>query len=105
MAKIEKFPKPERRDLIQEMTGPERNGCSVIVDGHVIPNMVMFDRGDTIELMLDDRLVFPFPRELAYQAADFAACAMAIGAGWPHYKYPRGDRPYATPCGPLPSMP
>src|SRR5258706_9623156 len=96
MSEVLDFPS---RDLIAEMTGPNRIGSSVIIEGHVIPNMVMFDRGDTIELMLDDRLIFPFPRDIAYQAANFAAAAMAIGAGHPHFKYPHSSaQPFATSC-------
>lgn len=92
----------DRYDLdkvIRDMTGPERCGCKVIVDGHVIPNMAMFDRGGTIEFMIDDRLVYEFTREAAPNAAHMAAVAMAIGAGHPHFAYPHSSaQPYGTPC-------
>jgi hypothetical protein len=73
------------RDLIKEMTGPERIGNDVLLDGRLIPNLKMFDRGDHIDFVLDERLMFGFPREQAWNAAYFAACAMAIGAGFPHF--------------------
>lgn len=76
---------PPKRDLIAEMKGPETGGSAVILEGKLIPHVMMFDRGDEIEFVLDNRLGFAFPRELAHHAASFAASAMAIGAGFPHF--------------------
>ena len=72
------------RDLIEEMKGPQQSGHSVIIDGRVVPNMVMYDNGDTIDFVLDGRLSFPIAREHAWQVAAFAFAAMAIGAGFAH---------------------
>jgi hypothetical protein len=83
MSNITDFPKP--RDLIAKMKGPENTGCAVIIDGRVIPNMAMYDRGDEIEFVLDRRLSLSFPRDQAWNAAYFAAAAMAIGAGFAHF--------------------
>lgn len=73
------FPKPPPPD----MRGPERIGCDVIIENRRVPNLHMHDRGDTIDFVLDGRMMFGFPKEWAYLAATFAANAMAIGAGWP----------------------
>jgi hypothetical protein len=84
------------RDLIAEMTGPEQSGCSVIIDGRKVPNLVLVDHGDVIEFLLDGRLAFPFPREHAWQAAAFAFAAMAIGAGFSHPNHMHfTQRPFA----------
>lgn len=97
---------PPKRDLIAEMTGPPTGGNAVIIDGRVIPNCMMFDRGDEIEFVLDNRLAFGFPREQAWNAAAFAFAAMAIGAGFPH---PSGmhftQRPFAAECVGLGEIP
>lgn len=79
---VTEFP---RRDLIAEMTGPENLGNSVIIDGRLMPHVAMFDRGETIDFVIDHRLSFPFPREHAYQAASFAFAAMSIAAGFRHF--------------------
>ncbi|GAC1572655.1 MAG: hypothetical protein NVS3B5_01650 [Sphingomicrobium sp.] len=85
MSNVTDFPTEPKRDLIAEMKGPETCGNAVILEGKLIPNMMMFDRGHEIEFVLDNRLVFGFPREFAHQAACFAASAMAIGDGFPHF--------------------
>lgn len=76
---------PAKRDLIAEMTGPENLGCTVIIDGRLMPHVSMFDRGETIEFVIDHRLGYAFPRDVAYQAADFAFAAMSVAAGFRHY--------------------
>jgi hypothetical protein len=85
-------------DKIEAMKGPVASGHDVIIEGHLIPNLTMRDCGDQIEFILDRRLSWSFPRDLAHYAADFAATAMAIGAGHPHYKHPKGDKPFGRPC-------
>lgn len=95
MSDILEFPK---REGPPDMRGPVRQGCSVIIDGRLVPNMHMHDMGDEIDLILDGRLSFPFPRELAYQAASFAANAMAIGAGYAYLGSETKDRPFAPEC-------
>lgn len=85
MNNVTEFPTEPKRDLIAEMKGPETGGNAVILEGKLIPHVMMFDRGDEIEFVLDNRLGFGFPRELAHQAACFAASAMAIAAGFPHF--------------------
>jgi hypothetical protein len=81
VSNIEQFP---NKDMVAGMVGPARTGCAVIIDGRVIPNMVMYDKGAIIEFVIDGRLSFDIPRESAYTAASFAAAAMAIGAGFAH---------------------
>lgn len=51
------------------VVGPERSGNTVIVDSKSIPNMHCFDRGNTIEFILDNRFSFTFPKEIAHDAA------------------------------------
>jgi|SRR5882672_8108268 len=90
----------QKIDHIPDMLGPDQAGwCSVIIDNHVIPNMLMREEGDNIELRLDYRMIWIFPRDMAYSAASFAATAMAIGAGHPHYTAKHQMHlPYGTPC-------
>jgi hypothetical protein len=85
MSNVTDFPIEPKRDLIAEMMGPENLGNSVIVDGRLMPHVAMFDRGDEIEFVIDHRLAFGFPRELAYQAASFAFAAMSVAAGFRHF--------------------
>lgn len=75
--------KMPHRDLIWEMTGPERLGVDVILHGRHVPNLTMFIREDRdeIEFCLDNRVMFGFPRAQAWDAAAFAFAAMAVGAG------------------------
>ena len=96
MTNVTRFPtKPDR---IEDMTGPERHGCDVFIEGRLVPNVHMHDKGDTIEFVLDDRLCFIFPREQAIAAMTFAAHAMAVGAGHPSLSAPHGSSlPYGTP--------
>jgi hypothetical protein len=73
-----------RRDLIAEITGPARLGHDVILEGRLVPNLVMYDRRpnrDEIEFCLDGRVMFGFPAAYAWNAAAFAFAAMAVGAG------------------------
>ena len=73
-----------RRDLIAEITGPARLGNDVILEGRVVPGLVMYDRRpnrDEIEFCLDGRVMFGFPSAYAWDAAAFAFAAMAVGAG------------------------
>lgn len=88
---------PPKRDLIAEMTGPRQIGCAVIIDGRLVPNMLMNDFGDEIEFVLDGRLSWSFPREVAWNAASFAFSAMAIGAGFSHPAHMHfTQRPFAS---------
>ena len=72
-----------QRDLIAEMKGSDRLGNDVILEGRVVPKMVMYvrDGRDEIEFCLDGRVMFGFPRAQAWDAAAFAFAAMAVGAG------------------------
>ena len=72
------------KQSIADMTGPQRTGCDVFVLGRLVPNMTMHEQASgEIGFMLDDRMMWTFPREIASQVAQFAANAMAIGAGYP----------------------
>ena len=81
MSNVTDFP---ARDLIDEMTGPEQRGNAVIIDGRLVPNLTMRDRGSEIEFVLDGRFSYSFPRDIAWLAASFAFCSMAVGAGFAH---------------------
>lgn len=69
------------RDLIAETRGAELIGNCVKIQGREVPGIVMFDRGDEIEFVVDHRVAFGFPRTQAWDAAAFAFAAMAFGAG------------------------
>lgn len=91
--------KAENEAYIKSLFGPIRIGFDVIVDGRRIPNMHMHEEGDEILFILDGRLGFAFPRELAGQAASFAANAMAIGAGYASLNCETRGRPFAPKVG------
>ena len=98
MSEIVDFPQKPEVDMIADMKGPDRFGNDIFLDGHIVPNMVMHDKGETVELVLDGRMIYIFPREIAYLAAHFAANAMAIGAGHPCFSAPhKTGKPFATP--------
>ena len=85
-----------RRDLIAEMKGPDRVGNGVILDGRLVPNLVMYDRRparDEIEFCIGGRVMFGFPSAQAWDAAAFAFAAMAVGAGCDPLNYE--PRPFA----------
>jgi hypothetical protein len=96
MSKVTDLP-TKKRDPIDEISGCVLPGTTVFVEGRSVPNMTMIDRGETVEFILDHRLMFIFPREVAPLAANFAAQAMAIGAGHPSLSAPHKDSlPYGT---------
>lgn len=70
-----------RRDLIKELIGADLIGNAVVVNGHEVPGIAMFDRGDEIEFVIDHRVAYGFPKAQAWNAAAFALAAMAFGAG------------------------
>jgi hypothetical protein len=80
---------------VPSIIGSYTEDYSVVVEGREIPNMRCVDKGDSIDIILDRRFCYTFPKELAYLAAAFAAQAMAIGAGYPHLGAPNKDRPFA----------
>jgi hypothetical protein len=97
---------PNAPDRIEEMKGPGRGGFDVFIEGRLVPNVHMYDKGETIEFILDGRLCFIFPRDAAVHAMTFAAHAMAIGAGHPSLSAPHGSSlPYGTPVIGLSSIP
>lgn len=89
---------PPPRDLVPTMIGPERQGNDLIIDGRVIPNIAITDYGEEVLLVLDGRMAFLFPREIAYLAASFAANAMAVGGGYASAISDTKDRPFACTC-------
>lgn len=98
MNDVVEFQRKPEVDQIEEMKGPARVGHSVFVDGHLVKGITMVDRGDIIGLVLDDRMIFEFPRAIAPLAARFAAQAMAIGAGHPCVSAPhRMLKAFGTP--------
>ena len=90
---ISKF--PDRPDYAATLFGPDQLGSSLIVDGRIIPNIVVHDRGDFIQFVLDSRMAFEFPRDFAINVAAFAANAMAIGAGYAFIGSESRERPFA----------
>jgi hypothetical protein len=94
------------RDLIAEMKGPPTSGHAVFVDGYVIPHIMMVDNGETIDFIIDNRMSFSFPREHAYQAANFAAVAMAVAAGHNYLSEPHNiTKPFAVKAVKLDGLP
>lgn len=89
----------QQQTAIEAMKGPQSAGHAVIIEGRRVPNLTMIDDGGPeVFFCLDNRLQFPFPRELAIQAATFAANAMAIGAGFASIGYCEKPAPWAPKC-------
>jgi hypothetical protein len=87
-------------ELIEGMKGAPSVGVSVIVGGRVVPKLRMLDNGGSeVNLILDDRLMFPFPRDQVYQAAAITANALAIGAGYAHIEHCDKQPPFAPHAG------
>ena len=83
MTNVTQFPtKPI--DPVNEMKGAARFGDEIIVDGHLVPNMYMVDRGETVELVFDGPVVYVVPRDIFPLVASACAKAMAVGAGHSH---------------------
>lgn len=88
---VHQFPREEAPSIV----GTERTGNAVVVDGYVIPRMHCYDRGDEIEIIIDGRFSYQFPKEWAYLAASMAAQAMAIGEGYSYKGASEKGRPFA----------
>lgn len=80
---------------IPSIVGVVTTDCSVFVDGRKIPKMRCIEQGDNIEIILDERFSYTFHKDVAYLAANFAAQAMAIGAGYSYLGAPNKDMPFA----------
>lgn len=95
MTNVTEFPN-KQRDPIAEMMGPKETGHAVLIDSHIVPGVVMHDRGDEIEFVLDHRFSYTFPREQAWKAMNFAFTCMAHGAGFAHFSALHNtQRPFA----------
>lgn len=75
---------PPKKDSVDEVKGPALSGNEVFIDGHVVPNMWMIDRGELVEICFPGPVHFLFPRDIAAHACALAAKAMAVGAGHSH---------------------
>jgi hypothetical protein len=103
---LSKAQKERLEAQIKEMIGPKFGWHSVVIEGHAIPNIHCMERGDNIEFLLDGRIVYSFPKEWAMLAVNFAATAMAIGAGHNHFAVPhKNAQPFGTPVCRLDSLP
>ena len=88
---------PDGLHLIDQMRGPEMSGNAVIIEGRMVPQMTMRETETGVTLLLDGRMAWVFPKQLAHHAASFAANAMAIGAGFPCFTAERKVEHFATP--------
>lgn len=75
---------PPQPDAVEAIKGPERYGACVFIDGHVVPNMWLVDKGETVELCFPGPVHYVFPRAIAAHVAHACAKAMAVGAGHSH---------------------
>jgi hypothetical protein len=80
---------------VPSIIGSYAEDYSVIVDSRAIPKIRCRDNGETIDIILDRRFCYTFPKDLAYLAAAFAAQAMAIGAGYSHLGASNKEQPFA----------
>lgn len=92
MSDVVTFPSPPSAPSI---VGPERRGHAVIVEGRAIPKLHCHERGEEVELILDERFSLSLPKAMAHQIASFVANALAIGAGYSHSGASTKDRPFA----------
>lgn len=84
------------REAPPSIVGAYTEDYSVVVAGREIPKMRCKDNGETIDIILDRRFCYTFPKELAYLATAFAAQAMAIGAGYSNMEAKNKDMPFAS---------
>lgn len=77
------------------IVGAERKYNSVVVDGRQIPNMGCIDRDSHIEIILDNRWSYIFPKEIAHLAASLAANAMAIASDYSYLGAENKNHPFA----------
>ena len=97
MSNVTDFPK--KLDNINAVKGPDRFGNDIIIDGHVVPNMWMVDRGATVELVFPGPVAYIFPRDIAAHVAGACAKAMAVGAGHAGLAGTHAmTKPYGTPA-------
>jgi len=94
MNNVTKLPDREPPDL----KGTVRDGFTVWLEGRLVPNMHMYEKDDEILFVLDSRLMFGFPKDVALTALAFAANAMAIGAGFTAFNQDQKPTWFASKC-------
>lgn len=86
---------PQPPDLVDSMIGPRSVGYQAIIEGRAIPGLTLYEEGEDVSLVLDNRLSITVPRDMAHQVAWFAATALALGQGYSHIGGQTKDRPFA----------
>lgn len=80
---------------VPSIVGSYNENYSVVVEGRAIPRMRCLEHESHIEIILDGRFSYSFPKDIAYLAASFAAQALAIGMGYSHIGADNKDQPFA----------
>lgn len=75
--------------------GPPVTGHRCVVDGRVIPRLIVHQRGDKVEFVIDGRFSCIVPDECAHPVAYAIANALAIGEGYPSASAEDKSRPFA----------
>lgn len=83
---------------LEDFFGPTLNPSwhRVIIEGKLIPQMLVRDCGGNVEVLFDDRWVYIFDtKEMALMACSLAANAMAVGSGYSFLCAENRDMPFA----------
>ena len=75
--------------------GPPVTGHRCVIDGRVIPKLIVHQRGNDVEFVIDGRFSCIVPDEYAHPVAHAIANALAIGAGYPSANAEDQSRPFA----------
>lgn len=92
-------------ESVQRLLGPNNTGSALVVDGVIVPDIAIHDRGDDgVTLTLDRRYLIDLPLEYAGTVTWFLANAMAVAAGYPCIGGEKIDR-YGSRCNQLSELP
>lgn len=94
--------KPFRKQ--SSLFGPPVTGNRLVVEGRSIPKVVVHQRGDKVEFVLDGRFSCIVPEEYAHPVAFLLANAIAIGEGYPSANAEDKSRPFAPKLMQLPTV-
>jgi hypothetical protein len=84
--------------LEELFSAPKPLGTPAVVDGRVIRQLMVSQKGNRVHLQLDGRLGIDIPSELAVDVCWLIANALAIGAGYSHVGAESRAQPFAPVC-------
>lgn len=91
--------------LKELLSGPQIIGSHPVVEGREIRQLRVYEEGDQINIILDNRLSIAVPEQLAVSVCWLIANALAIGAGYSHMGAESKDHPFAPKVVGLDNLP